>query len=95
VQIGELGIVNTRASIDHDCSLGDYVHVAPGVTLAGNVTVGDNVLLGVGSCVIPGLCIGDNSIVGAGSAVIRDVPSDVTVVGSPAREIAKRSAVGV
>ena len=28
VTMGELGIVNTRASIDHDCYLGDCVHIA-------------------------------------------------------------------
>jgi UDP-perosamine 4-acetyltransferase len=87
VTMGELGIINTRASIDHDCYLGDCVHVAPGVTLAGGVTVGNGTLVGVGSSVLPGLCIGDDSIVGAGSVVIRDVPSNCTVVGNPARSI--------
>ena len=84
-RIGELGIVNTRASVDHDCCLGDAVHIAPGVTIAGNVTVGNFALVGVGACVLPGLCIGDSAIVGAGSTVIRDVPSETTVAGCPAR----------
>jgi UDP-perosamine 4-acetyltransferase len=88
--LGELCIVNTRASVDHDCYLGDYVHIAPGVTLAGNVTVGNGTLIGVGASVIPGLCIGDDAIVGAGSVVIRDVPSNSTVVGNPARVIAHK-----
>jgi len=87
VTMGELGIVNTRASVDHDCLIGDCVHIAPGVTLAGGVTVGNGVLIGVGASVMPGLCIGDDSVVGAGTVVIRDVPSSTTVVGSPARII--------
>jgi sugar O-acyltransferase (sialic acid O-acetyltransferase NeuD family) len=87
VVIGELGIVNTRASVDHDCLIGDCVHIAPGVTLAGGVTVGNGSLIGVGASVIPGLCIGDDSVVGAGTVVIQDVPSNTTVVGSPARVI--------
>ena len=85
--IGELGIVNTRASVDHDCCIGDCVHIAPGATLAGGVTVGNGSLIGVGASVIPGLCIGDDSVVGAGTVVIRDVPSNTTVVGNPARQI--------
>ena len=28
-QIGEGCIVNTSASVDHDCQLGDFVHIAP------------------------------------------------------------------
>ena len=35
-------IINTRVSVDHDCGIGEYVHLAPGVTLCGNVQIGDN-----------------------------------------------------
>jgi len=45
VNIGtELGrgvILNTGCSVDHDCRLADFVHVAPGARLAGGVTVGE------------------------------------------------------
>jgi sugar O-acyltransferase (sialic acid O-acetyltransferase NeuD family) len=31
--IGNHVIVNTAASVDHDCIIGDFVHIAPGVVL--------------------------------------------------------------
>ena len=56
--IGDGAIVNTNASVDHDCRIGAFVHIAPGTALAGNVKVGNGALLGVGSRVIPGVTIG-------------------------------------
>jgi UDP-perosamine 4-acetyltransferase len=85
--IGRNTIINTRASVDHDCVVGDHVHVAPGVTLSGNVQVGDEVHIGTGAAVIQGISIGEKSTIGAGTLVIRDVPGNVTVIGSPARVI--------
>ena len=38
--IGRACIVNTGATIDHECVLGDGVHVAPGAHLAGCVEIG-------------------------------------------------------
>lgn len=84
-QIGEACIVNHRGAIDHETVLGNGVHVAPGATLCGCVTVGDNVLVGAGAVVLPRLTIGANAIIGAGAVVTRDVPSGVTVMGNPAR----------
>lgn len=80
-------IVNTRASIDHHCSLGDGVHICPGVALAGNVTVDDCAWIGIGACVIQGVVVGRAAVVGAGAAVIANVREGTTVVGCPAREI--------
>jgi len=84
-RLGEAVIVNTKASVDHDCVIGDGVHIAPGATLAGEVAVGDFVFIGAGAVVLPRLRIGENAIIGAGSIVTRDVLAGETVTGNPAR----------
>lgn len=49
--------------------------------------IGDNVVLGAHCIVIGSINIGDNVVIGAGSVVVKDVPSNCTVVGNPARII--------
>lgn len=83
--IEDFAIINTGATVDHDCRVGQAAHIAPQCALAGNVTVGKQSFLGVGCKVIPWVNIGDRVAVGAGAVVIRDIESDVTAIGVPAR----------
>lgn len=85
--LGRCVIVNTNASVDHDCRVGAYTHIAPGVAIAGGVTIGERVLIGIGARVLPGVTIGDDATVGAGAVVTRDVEPGTTVVGVPARPL--------
>lgn len=43
--IGDFSIINTKTSIDHDCKIGDYVHIAPGVTISGALKLAAILLL--------------------------------------------------
>ncbi len=86
-KIGNHVLINTRASIDHDCVIDSYVHLAPGVVLCGRVTVGEGAFIGAGSVILPGIIVGKWAQVGAGSVVIQNVPDGATVVGNPARVI--------
>lgn len=87
VELGEACIVNTNASVDHECLLAAGVHVAPGATLCGCVWVGENTLIGAGSVVLPRIRIGSNVVIGAGSVVTRDIPDGVMAFGNPAKII--------
>ena len=92
VSLGDNCIVNTRASVDHDCIVGAHVHVAPGATLSGDTTVDEASLIGTGAIVIQGLRIGRESTVAAGAVVVSNVPDGVTVAEVPARAIRGRPA---
>ena len=85
--IGKHCIINTKASLDHDNKLQDYVHISPGATLCGDVSVGEGAHIGANSVVIQGLKIGKWCKIGAGTVVINDIPDFATVVGNPGRII--------
>ena len=87
VDIGIGAICNTGCIIEHECKIGDFVHIAPGAVLAGNIQVGDRSFIGANSVVKQGVRIGKDVIIGAGSVVIRDIPDGVTVVGNPSKVI--------
>lgn len=78
-------IVNTRAAIDHDCTIAAYSHVCPGAALAGTVSVGEHSWLGIGCQVRQGARIGSRVTVAAGATVVSDIEDGLTVLGTPAR----------
>ena len=78
-------IVNTGASVDHDCVVGDHSHISPQACLAGNVWLGEEVMIGIGAMIVPGRRIGARTVVGAGAVVTRDLPDGVVAWGCPAR----------
>jgi acetyltransferase-like isoleucine patch superfamily enzyme len=78
-------IINTNSTVEHDCRLGDDVHVAPGAILSGGVTVGDQVMVGAGATVIQGVRIGPHCLVGAGSIVVRDLVEPGIYMGNPCK----------
>jgi len=89
--IGNHVILNTGASIDHDCVIGDYVHIAPRVVLCGRVSIDEGAFIGAGAVVLPGISIGAWSVVGAGSVVTRNVAAGEVVKGNPARNTSLKS----
>lgn len=87
VKTGKYCIINTAASVDHECVLGNNVHIGPGAKLAGCVQVEDNVFVGTNATVLPRIRIGENAVVGAGAVVTKDIPPYSVAVGNPAKVI--------
>ncbi len=87
--IGANTIVNTRAVVEHDCAIAPHVHLAPGVTLSGAVRVGSASHVGTGATVVQGITIGASCLVAAGAVVTVNVADGLSVMGVPAREMAR------
>ena len=83
--IGSCAIINTGSIIEHDCRLGDFVHVSPGSALCGQVSVGSDTHIGAGSVIRQGVTIGKQTLIGAGSVVVKDIPDNVKAYGNPCR----------
>jgi sugar O-acyltransferase (sialic acid O-acetyltransferase NeuD family) len=95
IAVGDHVQINLDCTIGHDAELHEYATLAPGVHVSGYVTIGRRVYIGTGATIINGtarqrLTIADDAIVGAGACVTRSVEAGSTVVGVPARPIAKR-----
>ena len=88
--IGKGCIINTSSSVDHDCKIGDYVHIAVGAHLCGTVFVDKQTWIGAGATVSNNLRICDNCMIGAGAVVIENINEPGTYIGVPAK---KRMAV--
>lgn len=86
-EIGKGCIINTGATLDHDNLIEDYVHVSPGVHLAGTVKVGKGSWLGIGSSVSNNVNITGGCMVGAGSVVVKDINENGTYIGVPVRKL--------
>jgi acetyltransferase-like isoleucine patch superfamily enzyme len=66
-------------SANHDKNnLNKFAYSAP-------IRIGSNCWIGANAVILPGVEIGDNVIIGAGSVVTKNIPSNCTVKGVPAK----------
>ena len=87
VTIGKGCIINTCSSVDHDCKIGDFVHISVGTHIAGTVAVGKRTWIGIGASVTNNINICGDCMIGAGAVVIKDIGEAGTYVGVPAERI--------
>lgn len=76
---------------------GDNVHLQHEVTIGDNgygetPVLGSNILIGAGAKVIGPIRVGDGARIGANAVVVKDVADETTVVGIPAKPVARKHA---
>ena len=82
--IGDCCIINTNSIVEHDCNVGDFVHVSPG-----GVRIGNDTHVGAGAVIKQYVSVGNNTIIGMGSVVTKDLESNCIYYGNPCKLIRK------
>lgn len=92
VVVGETSVIGDNVTLYHGVTLGG---VAPSVDSDSqreqkrHPTLGDNVIVGSGAQILGPISVGHGARVGANAVVTKDVECCVTMVGIPARQVAK------
>lgn len=97
VIIGNRVKIQAFAFLPDGVEIGDDVFIGPHVCFTNDrnppsdkwekTFVGNGASIGAGAVILPGVTIGENALIGAGSVVTKDVPSNTTVVGNPAKPL--------
>lgn len=86
-KLGKGCIVNTCDSVDHDCEVRDYVHVAVGAHLCGTVSIGEYTWVGAGATVSNNISICPECMIGAGAVVVKNIEEAGAYVEVPAGSV--------
>jgi sugar O-acyltransferase (sialic acid O-acetyltransferase NeuD family) len=92
IVVGNYSIFNLNATIGHDVIVEDFVNIAPGAHISGNVWIRRGCWVGTGAVINQGnnekkLFIGAETTIGSGAVVIKDCDEQAVYVGTPARRI--------
>ncbi|RPA68080.1 acetyltransferase [Cyclobacteriaceae bacterium YHN15] len=85
--IGKGVILNTSCIVEHECKVSDYVHIAPGAILCGNVYVGEGSFVGANSVVRQNVKINEDNVIGAGSVVTSNIEEKGIWAGNKLRKL--------
>ncbi len=78
-------VINPETVIGNNCLISQFVNIGSNDKNAG--VIGDCTYIGPMVCVVDEVHIGSNVTIGAGAVVVKDIPSNATAVGVPAKPI--------
>ncbi len=79
--------LSAQVHIAHGAHIGQETLITYGCGIAGNATIGDRVKVNPHVTIATDVTVADDAELGMNATVLDDVPSDTTVVGSPAAPI--------
>lgn len=88
--VEDFAIINTRASLDHDCKMAAYSSLGPNAVTGGNVQIGEFSIIGISATIINDIQIGKHVLVGAGAVLTKNCEDNSLMNGMPARKIKTR-----
>ena len=93
-------VIGETAEIGDDCTFYQGVTLGgtrPSADQAGqkrHPTIGNGVIISSNAQILGPFTVGDGARVGAGAIVLKEVPPGATMVGNPARQVARREVTG-
>ncbi len=85
--IGYDTVIGNLCNIGHGVKIGQKVWMSVGTLVGGNCTIDKNTTIGLGVRLRDNLKIGASVSIGMGSVVTKNLPSDASVFGNPARKL--------
>jgi len=87
VEIGNFNKFLFDTHVGHESNIGDFNEFNPKVSVSGKCDIGDCNLFGVGSMIIQDKKVGTNNNIGMGAVLIRNIKSNETWFGNPAKKL--------
>lgn len=85
--IGDYNFIQSYTIIGHDVKIGSWNRIDSHVMCVGGISIGNENMIHTSAMLNHNVIVGDNAHIGACSFVIRNVESNSTVFGNPARRL--------
>ena len=85
VSLGSHCILHTRATIEYDAIINDFVQVGAGSVVGAGTKLKERVFVGAGATIVAGIEIGVAASIGVGAVVLDNVKAGEVVLGNPAK----------